>query len=95
MTLLRCKGDYVMFHCPACKHAHVVTFQNHTMPWSWNGNIERPTITPSLKISECSEKGEPIRVICHLNVTDGMLVYHIDSSHEFAGKTIPMVDWPE
>jgi len=99
MALLRVKDDYVMFHCPACKHAHVVPFQNHPMAWSWNGSIDKPTLVPSLRVFCPADKelNLPEQTICHLNVTDGMLQYHGDNppSHPFKAQTIPMVDWSE
>lgn len=42
-----------MFFCPACKCGHAVWTEkkNHLgAVWTFNGNMEKPTFTPSLKI---------------------------------------------
>lgn len=79
-----------LFFCPACRCAHGVWVERPCRTgasWTVTGaDTDKPTIEPSLRIS--SEKPE-----CHLNVTNGMLVYHEDCKHEYAGKTIPMVDF--
>lgn len=31
---------------------------------------------------------------CHSYVTDGQIEFLADSSHELAGKTVPLPDWP-
>jgi hypothetical protein len=31
---------------------------------------------------------------CHLNLTNGVLIFHADSTHEFAGKSVPIEDIP-
>jgi hypothetical protein len=42
------EGDRVLFWCPGCDGAH----QIHTGPngWTWNGDLERPTFTPSVLV---------------------------------------------
>ena len=32
--------------------------------------------------------------ICHYSLTAGKLVYYADSTHELAGKTVDLPDWP-
>lgn len=31
--------------------------------------------------------------VCHLHITNGQLIFCADSTHELAGKTVPMVDY--
>jgi hypothetical protein len=41
------------FWCPGCKELHAVPFE-HSWPgarWTWNGDVERPTLTPSILIT--------------------------------------------
>jgi hypothetical protein len=49
--------------------------------WSWDGNLEAPTLTPSV---QCTRD--------HFNVTAGNIVFHGDAKHANAGKTVPMPD---
>ena len=57
--------------------------------WQWNGSIDKPTIRPSLMT-----KGEDAdgKFKCHSYVTDGNVKFLTDSTHEFAGKTIALID---
>lgn len=89
------QADYV-FWCPACQCGHGVwtTGKNGVTGavWNFNGNMEKPTFTPSLRIEGPMKSGGPV-VICHTNVTDGMIQYHSDCTHAFAGKRVPMEDF--
>ena len=53
--------------------------------WSWNGDTEKPTIKPSVK----TWNG---RTICHSFINDGKIQFLSDSTHEFAGQTLPLLD---
>lgn len=83
-------GDF-NFWCPACKQGHTLWVVRRSAvpnPWQWDGNVEKPTVQPSLKIEGVRFDGRPY--ICHLVVTAGMLNYCADCTHELAGKTVPM-----
>jgi hypothetical protein len=85
----------LQFHCPGCKYGHAVAVNGRTMPdsegrpvsWTWNGNYEKPTFTPSLLINKNGDGGYPR---CHLLVTDGRLNFLTDSTHQLAGKMVEM-----
>lgn len=99
-----------LFWCPACKCGHGVwtTGKNPSSAiWQFNGNMEKPTFKPSLKIVQ--ETWEPPVTpenmeqyhqkpwpqtkkthVCHSVVTDGVISYCADCTHELAGKNIPM-----
>lgn len=37
------------FWCPGCKSSHTIQYGEGPGPrWGWNGNVERPTFTPSV-----------------------------------------------
>src|SRR5438105_2357381 len=42
------QGQLFAFWCPGCDGAHGVPAGRG---WTWNGDIEKPTVSPSLKIS--------------------------------------------
>ncbi len=83
-----------MYHCPGCKSAHVITDL-----WSFDGNRNAPTISPSVKVTY---PGNPNALpqfpewkttrICHAFVEHGMIKFLDDSTHHLAGKTVKMVD---
>lgn len=56
--------------------------------WTWNGSTESPTLRPSI-LTTC----EAYR--CHSWVTDGQAIFLSDSSHEFAGQTLDLIDHTE
>lgn len=39
-------GQVVIFHCPGCDDNH----QAHVGRWAFNGDLERPTLSPSLLV---------------------------------------------
>ena len=56
--------------------------------WAWNGDFDKPTVTPSVLLTIENERS-------HLFIRDGKIQYLSDCTHELAGKTIEMVDFPE
>lgn len=60
--------------------------------WSWNGDVDKPTLKPSIlsKIDEYGPNKE--KRICHTWVNDGMVQYLNDCTHEFAGQTRPLLE---
>lgn len=87
------RGDegWIWFRCPACEHGHTIPTKG-PRGWQWNGDLDRPTISPSLKVTTPDPKGgTPLRV-CHFYVKNGQIEYLGDCTHALAGKTIPMED---
>lgn len=73
----------------------IIKGQRHeTSCWSWNGDVDRPTFKPSLLTK--IEYTDPSRkdFCCHSFVTDGMVQFLGDSSHEYASKTMELLDFP-
>lgn len=58
--------------------------------WSWNGDTEKPTLKPSIKTEGVNNDGS--RLCCHSFVNDGKVQFLIDSTHELAGTTVPLLD---
>jgi hypothetical protein len=84
-------GQY-MWYCAGCQmvHAFWTNHKNGEGPnWSFNGDLIKPTFTPSHRVSD--DRG----VICHSFVTDGKVQYLNDSIHELAGQTVEMVNWED
>jgi hypothetical protein len=94
------ENGWVSFYCPACKMRHSVsTDPRHSrigtdgkpVVWTFNGNLQEPTITPSL--NTWSEADGKIVWRCHSNVTKGEITFHGDCTHALRGRH-PMVDFP-
>ena len=91
---MRVQGDGIgttsyWLWCPACDDA--VRIDN---TWGWNGDLDRPTFSPSI-LTRWSVQGEIQDRVCHSFVTDGVWHYLADCTHEMAGQHVPMVDLPE
>lgn len=78
---------------------------NGKTAWGFNGNMERPTFTPSLLVRftealtddeierlHAGEKITPVDVVCHSFITDGMIQFLGDCTHSKAGQTVPLGD---
>lgn len=73
--------------------------------WSWNGDTEKPTLKPSIKTSGVRDlTDEDIKqldagiklnlpdIVCHSFVNDGKIKFLADSTHEFAGQTMELLE---
>ena len=78
----------LIFYCEGCKGNHRVFVDTKVKPsWSWNGDLEKPTLKPSIKVTY-SRDGK----CCHSFVTNGMIKYLGDCYHELKNKTIPLTE---
>lgn len=84
-------GDGLGYYCPGCKLTHIFRVSrglawNGEPVWTWNGDIDRPTFSPSMGCNMGTE------IQCHSFVRDGKIEYLSDSRHELAGQTIEMLE---
>lgn len=93
--LARGYGPHYVHWCPACKTDHLFAVDQplaNGARWSFDGDLEAPSFSPSMKI-EWSHRGGTIR--CHYFIKAGMIEYCADSTHAMAGHTVPLPDLPE
>lgn len=84
--------ELFLIWCPGCKRRHPFRTQGSGPKWRFNGDLLRPTFTPSLLCNRHSPEDR-----CHSFVTDGRIRFLADCHHELAGQTIdllPYRDWP-
>jgi hypothetical protein len=74
--------------CPGCGNAHGFSSKR----WQFNGNMNYPTISPSLLVESGNEHG-PTR--CHSFVRDGKIQFLDDCTHALKGKTVDLLDWDD
>lgn len=84
---------HLAFWCPGCKCLHSYYVLPERNPetnagWNFNGDMEKPSFTPSLLYSGKTYPGRQ----CHLYVTEGKIHYCGDCDHELSGKVVDMVD---
>ena len=90
-------GMEIYLHwCPGCKSGHVYHVGNSSGPtWSFNGNFEQPSFTPSMRRFTPAHDGEPEQTDCHYFVTAGKILYCSDSRHSLSGQTVDLPPIPE
>lgn len=81
------------FPCPGCGCDHGVWTKAHpnanNCTWSFNGDVDKPTLSPSLRITYPHKEGTDI---CHFFVQNGQIRFLSDCTHALAGKTVEMED---
>lgn len=55
--------------------------------WTWNGDIDRPTVKPSVLT-----RGGDGEHVCHCWINDGRVQFLSDCTHEFANTTLDLLD---
>ncbi len=100
---------YLGLWCPGCDEAHmVVVGRDPGAPpgptWEWDGNLDAPTLSPSLKVRgvqwkpgegfhKPSHQVEPGgQTVCHSFVRNGIWEYLSDCTHTLAGQHTPIPD---
>jgi Family of unknown function (DUF6527) len=97
-------GSYCRFTCPGCRTWHVVEVHDAgDQGWSFNGDPERPTFSPSIRVRGVrnitddeharlmrGEHVEPTQFVCHSFVREGRIEFLPDCTHEMAGMTVDL-----
>lgn len=88
---------FARFWCASCGHGHTVGVTGPGA-WGYNGDDEKPTLTPSVLVYERRKTdGSIYSPRCHSFVRDGRIEYLGDCGHELAGQTVDLLelsDWP-
>lgn len=81
--------------CPGCGDLVIVPVNTTlaSQSWDWDGNLESPTLSPSLLTTYGSVGGVPRS--CHSFLRAGQWEFLPDSTHTLSGKTVPMVPLPD
>lgn len=81
--------DY-LFDCPGCKMSHGFNINGPGPIWKFNGDMIKPTISPSLLVKYGNRKGDQI---CHSFIRDGNIQFLNDCTHDLAGQTVPIPEF--
>lgn len=100
--LHRMDVTHVAFHCPGCEGGHMVSHSGPHPVWGWNGSMDAPTFTPSIRVTypanpNAIEEFKEWRTerCCHSFVTDGKIQFLGDCTHKLAGQTVEIPDWED
>lgn len=86
-------GGLLAFHCPGCGYVHHVRIAGGPPCWSYNGDPERPTFTPSILVTYNGDDAgidDAPPAVCHSYVTDGRIRFLSDCTHALAGQTVDL-----
>lgn len=87
-AVLRSTEEGFVHFCPGCDEMHAI-WVNEPHPggarWSFDGNVDAPTFSPSVNIV-----GQ-----CHYFVRAGRIEYCGDSKHHLAGQSVPLPAIPD
>jgi hypothetical protein len=80
-------GAVYSFPCPGCKsnHAFHVRIDGGHPSWTFDGDIDRPTVSPSILVT-----GGESDMRCHTFIKAGKIEFLSDCSHSLAGTTVVM-----
>lgn len=96
MSNNRCWEDdrgNVLFDCPGCGHLHSVATKTPNgmgAKWSWNGDTQKPTFSPSVLVRANYTSESRMDDVCHSFVTNGRIRFLSDCTHELAGKEVDL-----
>lgn len=81
----------VEFECPGCGLTHSLNIDpNKPRPrWDFNGNLDLPTIHPSIRVRWTYGMQQEQRV-CHSFVRDGNIQFLSDCTHKLKGQTVAL-----
>lgn len=83
-------GSHLSMWCPGCDDLHAVRIGPNG--WTWNGDHERPTFSPSILVT-----GGPDDARCHSYIREGQWQFLGDCTHDKRGTTVNMITverWP-
>lgn len=91
----------LLFYCPGCRSHHgprVGRTADDGKPfWTWNGDVVKPTLAPSLVVRVGPMPTVPVGRpdagkihVCHSFVRDGRIEFLSDCTHALAGQTVPL-----
>lgn len=81
----------IAYWCPGCDESHAICTRGDATKgpvWSWDGNVDAPTCSPSIRVIIHGDR------ICHCFLRDGTIEFCGDSTHNLAGQTVALPDWP-
>ncbi|MGY2892740.1 DUF6527 family protein [Deinococcus sp. UYEF24] len=84
----------ISIRCEGCGGWHSVTTKGPD-PWAWNGDTEKPILSPSLLTIGGNAEGE---TRCHTFIgcngaQPGEVIFLSDCTHALAGQVRPLLDW--
>lgn len=89
--------------CPGCNAGHEINVDepNHCgARWSFDGNVQRPTFSPSINLKintpDMGKHYQPdvASTVCHYFIRDGRIEFLSDCTHHLRGTTVDLPELP-
>jgi Family of unknown function (DUF6527) len=81
------RGRHVI-RCPACQETHhLLVKPDHDRGWTFNGDMDQPTFSPSLLVTYDGADG---RRVCHSYIVGGRMGFLTDCTHAMRGQTVDL-----
>lgn len=99
-VLRQATGGVIMFWCPGCDSAHGLRIGTPSggkgpAAWTYNGDPVKPTFRPSVLVTMPDPDRPGVNLeVCHSYVTEGRIQFLGDCTHQYAGATLDLPDWP-
>lgn len=77
-----------MVECPGCGHSHAFYTSEGKPRWTFDGNMEKPTFTPSMNVKWSRTVDGQVIQRCHFILTAGVFHFLTDCTHQAAGTSI-------
>lgn len=84
--------------CPGCGEMHVIYVAKASASgarWAFDGDLIRPTFTPSVRIEWAGGWGEQrVPRVCHYFLREGRMQFLGDTTHSLRNRTVVLPDLP-
>lgn len=99
------RAGHYQHWCPGCNQRHEIAVgepNGSGAKWSFNGNFEAATFSPSIHIQigpyidpDDPSQNEPKYTQCHYFIKDGKIQFLTDCKHDMRGMTVDIPDFHE
>lgn len=81
MVCVSADRELMGYWCQGCECLHLVNVKADVRPaWQWDGNVEKPTLSPSIRTFYSARDGQPESTRCHHFLRGGVIEYLNDSA---------------
>lgn len=100
----------LMFVCPGCAAPYTLSDGTEVSPsglhllpvnspqkspsWDWDGNLDAPTLSPSILTGGGTRGVDDRPFVCHSFLRGGVFEFLSDSTHSLAGTSVPLPPLP-
>lgn len=80
MVALTPDRELLAHWCSGCQCVHIVNLAGDRPRWDWNGDVDKPTLSPSIRVFWPANGDKPETTRCHYFLNAGVINYLDDSA---------------